>query len=124
MNIFFYILIFILGTSILYSNVDIAEDNFKLQMDKTAHFSTSFGLYYTFYTLYSDTLFIPIHDSLSLEQNAMLSAFLIGLTYEIYQSTSYSNSDGFSIHDLSYNSLGIFLANVSHKFLIWMKEIL
>ena len=51
------LLIFLLPASYLYSQGDvIADDNFSIQIDKTAHFTTSFGLYFMFHTMYSDSL--------------------------------------------------------------------
>ena len=120
------VIFFILGIGILYSQGTngIAEDNFSIQLDKTAHLSTSFGLYFMFYTLYSDSLLFTLHDSLSPELHAMLSTTMVGFSYEVYQSTHISKSDGFSIHDMFYNLLGIGFARFTHEVFLYFKEIM
>jgi len=119
------VLFLIIGSSVVLSqNNGIAEDNFNIQLDKTAHLATSFGLYFMFYTLYSDSLLFTLSDSIPIELHSMLSATLVGLSYECYQSTPISRSDGFSLHDITYNVIGIGLARLTHEFFLYFKEIL
>ena len=113
MNLLITILILLIPIC-LYSQVEIADDNFNLQMDKTAHLTTSFGLYFTFYTLYSDSLIPTLYHTIPIPMNSMLSATLVGFSYELYQGTRFSNSDGFSKHDMIYNLIGIGLARFTH----------
>ena len=122
-SMLYIILLFILPITLVYSRGTIAEDNFDLQLDKTAHLGVSYGLYFTFYTLYSDSLF-TLSDSIPIELHSMLSATLVGLSYECYQSTPISRSDGFSLHDITYNVIGIGLARLTHEFFLYFKEIL
>ena len=120
------VIFFILGIGILYSQGTngIAEDNFSIQLDKTAHLSTSFGLYFMFYTLYSDSLLLTISDSIPIPLHSMISATAVGFSYEVYQSTTLSKSDGFSVHDMVYNILGIGFARFTHEVFLYFKEIL
>ena len=123
-SMLYIILLFILPITLVYSRGTIAEDNFELQLDKTAHLGVSYGLYFTFYTLYSDSLLFTLSDSIPIELHSMLSATLVGLSYECYQSTPISRSDGFSLHDITYNVIGIGLARLTHEFFLYFKEIL
>ena len=101
------LLIFLLPASYLYSQGDvIADDNFSIQIDKTAHFTTSFGLYFMFHTMYSDSLLPMLSDSIPIPLHSMISATAVGFIYEVYQSTPHSKSDGFSYHDMVYNIIG------------------
>ena len=123
MNSMFIILIlYVLLSSVLYSRGLIAEDNFDFQLDKRAHLGVSFGLYFTFYTIYSDTL-LTVPTNLSIPLQSMLSATVVGFTYELYQSTPQSKSNGFSVHDMVYNLIGIGLARLTHEFFLYFKEL-
>ena len=102
------------------SNFRISDDTMELQLDKKAHFTTSFGLYYFFYTsltIYSDTLPYPQLD-------AMLLSTSIGLLYEVYQGTSLSNADGFSKEDCYYNLIGIGFARLTHEIILHFKDLI
>ena len=123
MNLLITILILLIPIC-LYSQVEIADDNFNLQMDKTAHLTTSFGLYFTFYTLYSDSLIPTLYHTIPIPMNSMLSATLVGFSYELYQGTRFSNSDGFSKHDMIYNIIGIGLARFTHEFFLYFREVM
>ena len=119
------ILLIVLPLSMLYSQENtIAQDTFEPQLDKIAHFSTSFGLYFTFHTMYQDSLLPMISDSLPIEMNSMLSATIVGLLYECYQATPISKSDGFSKHDMVYNMIGIGLARLTHEFFLYFREVM
>jgi len=123
-SIVYIILLIVLPLSMVYSQENtIAQDTFEPQLDKIAHFSTSFGLYFTFHTMYQDSLLPMISDTLPIEMNSMLSATIVGLLYECYQSTPISKSDGFSKHDMVYNMIGIGLARLTHEFFLYFKEI-
>lgn len=123
-SIVYIILLIVLPLSMVYSQENtIAQDTFEPQLDKIAHFSTSFGLYFTFHTMYQDSLLPMISDSLPIEMNSMLSATIVGLLYECYQATPISKSDGFSKHDMVYNMIGIGLARLTHEFFLYFKEI-
>ena len=123
MNSMFIILIlYVLLSSALYSRGLFAEDNFDFQLDKRAHLGVSFGLYFTFYTIYSDTL-LSVPTNLSIPLQSMLSATVVGFTYELYQSTPQSKSNGFSVHDMVYNLIGIGLARLTHEFFLYFKEL-
>ena len=117
------IVLFCLG--MLYSQDNtIAQDTFEPQLDKIAHLSTSFGLYYTFHTMYQDSLLPMISDTLPIELNSMLAATIVGFLYECYQATPISNSDGFSKHDMVYNVVGISIARLTHEFFLYFKEVM
>ena len=118
------ILLLLLLPCIVLSRGTIAEDTFEPQLDKIAHLGVSFGLYYTFYTLYSDSLLITLSDSIPIPLHSMISATAIGFSYEVYQSTKFSNSDGFSKHDMVYNLIGIGFARFTHEVFLYFKEIL
>ena len=75
MNLFSISIIIILFCEVLYSQENtIAQDTFEPQLDKIAHLATSFGLYYTFHTMYQDSLLPVLHDSIPIELHSMLSA--------------------------------------------------
>ena len=114
----------ILLPCVLLSRGVIAEDNFEPELDKIAHLGVSFGLYYTFYTLYSDSLLITLSDSIPIPLHSMISATAVGFTYEVYQSTKLSKSDGFSKHDMVYNLIGIGFARFTHEIFLYFKEIM
>ena len=119
------LLIFLLPASYLYSQGDvIADDNFSIQIDKTAHFTTSFGLYFMFHTMYSDSLLPMLSDSIPIPLHSMISATAVGFIYEVYQSTPHSRSDGFSYHDMVYNIIGIGFARLTHEVFLYFKTIL
>ena len=119
------LLVFLIPASYLYSQGDvIADDNFSIQIDKTAHFTTSFGLYFMFYTMYSDSLLPMLSDSIPIPLHSMISATAVGFVYEVYQSTPHSRSDGFSYHDMVYNMIGIGFARFTHEIFLYFKEIL
>jgi len=118
------ILLLLLLPCIVLSRGTIAEDTFEPQLDKIAHLGVSFGLYYTFYTLYSDSLLITLSDSIPIPLHSMISATAIGFSYEVYQSTKFSKSDGFSKHDMVYNLIGIGFARFTHEVFLYFKEIL
>ena len=122
MNVLLSIVIFLVLPCILLSRGTIAEDNFELQLDKTAHLTTSFGLYFMFHTMYSDSLIPMISDSIPIPLHSMLSATIVGFSYEVYQSTPISRSDGFSIHDMTYNMIGIGLARTIHEILLYLRN--
>ena len=54
----------------------------------------------------------------------MISATAVGFTYEVYQSTKLSKSDGFSKHDMVYNLIGIGFARFTHEIFLYFKEIM
>ena len=74
-----------------------------------------------FYTLYSDSLLFTLSDSIPIPLHSMISATAVGFTYEVYQSTTLSRSDGFSIHDMIYNLVGIGLARFTHEVFLYIK---
>ena len=123
MNIPILILLILLPCVLLSRGV-IAEDNFEPELDKIAHLGVSFGLYYTFYTLYSDSLLITLSDSIPIPLHSMISATAVGFTYEVYQSTKLSKSDGFSKHDMVYNLIRIGFAPFTHEIFLYFKEIM
>jgi hypothetical protein len=122
MNIL-WIIILLLPITLLLSNNPIADDDFSIQLDKTAHYTTSFGLYFFFYTMYTDSL-LPMDSSFSIPIHSMISSTIVGLSYELYQSTPISKSDGFSIHDMVYNVLGVVSAYTIHEVFLYFKEVI
>ena len=117
------LLLLLLPLTLLYSNTTIADDDFTIQLDKTAHYTTSFGLYFFFYTMYTDSL-LPMDTSFSIPIHSMISSTIVGLSYEVYQSTPISKSDGFSIHDMVYNVLGVVSAYTIHEIFLYFKEVI
>ena len=118
------LLVFLIPASYLYSQGDvIADDNFSIQIDKTAHLTTSFGLYFMFYTMYSDSLLPMLSDSIPIPLHSMISATAVGFVYEVYQSTPHSRSDGFSYHDMVYNMIGIGFARFTHEIFLYFKDL-
>ena len=75
----------------------IKRDTYKFDLDKKAHYSTSFGLYYFFFTYVNEIML------------ATLLSILTGLFFEIYQGYSKHHS-GYSHVDMLYNILGILSA--------------
>ena len=122
-SVIYLVLIFILPAVIL-SRGTIAEDNFDIQLDKTAHLTTSFGLYFMFYTLYGDSLLPMLSDSIPIPLHSMISATAVGFSYEVYQSTKLSRSDGFSVHDMVYNMIGVGFARFTHEVFLYFKDLI
>jgi len=120
MNII-WIIILLLPLTLLHSNTTIADDDFSIQLDKTAHYTTSFGLYFFFYTMYTDSL-LPMDSSFSIPIHSIISSTAVGLSYELYQSTPMSKSDGFSLHDMTYNIIGIGLARTLQEILLYLRN--
>ena len=79
----------------------IKEDTYTFELDKKAHYSTSFGLYYFFFTYLNDMML------------SVLLSIMIGLLFEVYQGYS-KNQSGYSHSDMVYNLLGTFSATVLH----------
>ena len=77
-----------------------------------------------FYTLYSDSLLFTLSDSIPIPLHSMISATAVGFTYEVYQSTKLSKSDGFSKHDMVYNLIGIGVARFTHEIFLYFNEIM
>ena len=94
--------LFILSSWVQSShNRIILEDDFKPNIDKISHSTTSFGLYYVF--RYFDK---P-------KKKSVLFSFGVGLCYEIYQIYDPLEQEyfrGVSLHDLFYNVTGIAIA--------------
>ena len=78
-------------------SMNIKKDNYKFDLDKKAHYTTSFGLYYFFFTYVNNIML------------AVLLSILTGLLFEIYQGYSKHHS-GYSHVDMLYNILGILSA--------------
>ena len=119
-SLFFIVLL--LPITLLFSNTTIAEDNFSIQLDKTAHYTTSFGLYFFFHTMYTDSL-LPMDTSLTIPIHSIISSTIVGLSYEVYQSTKLSRSDGFSVHDMVYNMIGVGFARFTHEVFLYFKDL-
>ena len=81
--------------------MNIKEDTYIFELDKKAHYSTSFGLYYFFFTYLNDMML------------SVLLSIMIGLLFEVYQGYS-KNQSGYSHSDMLYNLLGTFSATVLH----------
>jgi VanZ family protein len=82
-------------------SMNIKKDNYKFDLDKKAHYSTSFGLYYFFFTYVNNIML------------AVLLSILTGLLFEIYQGYSKHHS-GYSHVDVLYNILGVLSALILH----------
>ena len=100
----FLFVFFLIQPNLTYSqqNNIIIKDNWNQSTDKLAHSTTSFGIYYTLrYFEFS-------------RFESLLTATVIGLSYEIYQINDPREKDsdfkGISIQDMGYNSLGILIA--------------
>ena len=78
-------------------SMNIKKDNYKFDLDKKAHYTTSFGLYYFFFTYVNEIML------------ATLLSILTGLFFEIYQGYSKHHS-GYSHVDVLYNILGVLSA--------------
>ena len=110
-------------TGLIYtqeSKFRISVDNMNWELDKKAHLGVSFGLYYMFYTNLSILDTLNTHTSL----DAMLLSSLIGLSYEVYQGTRFSDADGFSKQDMAYNLIGVALARFTHEFILHFKDLI
>ena len=83
----------------------IKEDVYTFDLDKKAHYSTSFGLYYFFFTYLNDMML------------AILLSTLTGLLFEVYQGYSKHHS-GYSHSDMFYNTVGVLSASVLHMSII------
>ena len=83
-------------------SMNIKKDNYKFDLDKKAHYSTSFGLYYFFFTYVNEIML------------ATLLSILTGLFFEIYQGYSKHHS-GYSHVDMVYNIFGVLSALILHK---------
>ena len=76
-----------------------------------------------FYTLYSDSLLPMLSDSIPIPLHSMISTTAVGFSYEVYQSTKLSKSDGFSVHDMVYNMIGIGFARFTHEVFLYFKAL-
>ena len=112
---------FILVGSLIGQEFRIVEDNWDWEIDKRAHYLTSFGLYYASYVLCEGLCTDSTHDNVSL---SLVVSSGIGLVYEIYQGYHWREHGGFSKHDLGYNLLGILTGYTIHRFFLYIKEIL
>ena len=112
---------FILVGSLIGQEFRIVEDNWQLEIDKKAHYLTSFGLYYASYVLCEGLCTDSTHDNVSL---SLVVSAGIGLGYEIYQGYHWREHGGFSKQDLGYNMLGILTGYVVHRFFLYIKDIL
>ena len=111
----------ILVGSLIGQEFRIVEDNWQLEIDKKAHYLTSFGLYYASYVLCEGLCTDSTHHN---DDVALLLSLGIGLGYEIYQGYHWKEHGGFSKHDLGYNVLGILTGHIVHKVFLYIKEIL
>jgi len=111
----------ILVGSLIGQEFRIVEDNWQLEIDKKAHYLTSFGLYYASYVLCEGLCTDSTHDNVSL---SLVVSAGIGLGYEIYQGYHWREHGGFSKQDLGYNMLGILTGYVVHRFFLYIKDIL
>ena len=112
---------FILVGSLIGQEFRIVEDNWQWEIDKKAHYLTSFGLYYASYVLCEGLCTDSTHDNVSL---SLVVSAGIGLGYEIYQGYHWREHGGFSKQDLGYNMLGILTGYVVHRFFLYIKDIL
>ena len=87
--------------------MNIKQDNYIFELDKKAHYSTSFGLYYFFFTYLNDIML------------AVLLSTLTGFIFEVYQGYSKHHS-GYSHSDMFYNLLGVFSGFILHTIYIFI----
>ena len=87
--------------------MNIKQDNYIFELDKKAHYSTSFGLYYFFFTYLNDIML------------AVLLSTLTGFIFEVYQRYSKHHS-GYSHSDMFYNLLGVFSGFILHTIYIFI----
>ena len=111
----------ILVGSVMGQNFKVVEDNWDWEIDKKAHYLSSFGLYYASYVLCEGLCTDSTHHN---EYLALVVSLGIGLGYEIYQGFHWKEHGGFSKHDLGYNVLGILTGHIIHKVSLYIKEIL
>ena len=78
--------------------IKIKKDTYSFSMDKQAHISVSFGLFY-FCLTYTNSTMLSIVLSL-----------LVGLFFEVYQGISKKHS-GYSHVDMLYNIIGVILSS-------------
>ena len=98
---YIFVLFILLSELKASHNRVIFEDDFKPNIDKISHSTTSFGLYYVF--RYFDKS----------KKKSVLFSFVVGLGYEIYQiydPLEQEHFRGVSLHDLFYNLTGIAMA--------------
>ena len=98
---YIFVLFILLSEMRASHNRIILEDDFKPNIDKISHSTTSFGLYYVF--RYFDKT----------KKKSVLYSFAVGLSYEIYQIYDPLEQEqfrGVSLHDLFYNVTGITMA--------------
>ena len=112
---------FVLVGSLVGQEFRIVEDNWQWEIDKKAHYLTSFGLYYASYVLCEGLCTDSTHDNVFL---SLVVSSGIGLVYEIYQGYHWREHGGFSKQDLGYNLLGILTGYTIHRFFLYIKEIL
>jgi len=105
----FYLFIFILVIKLEGSqNKIILDDNFDLTIDKISHATTSFGLYYTFRYFKNSKV------------KSAFYSFMVGCSYEVYQIYDPFEQEyfrGISLHDITYNLVGIMSAVILDKFI-------
>ena len=111
----------ILVGSVMGQHFKVVEDNWQWEIDKRAHYLSSFGLYYASYVLCEGLCTDSTHHN---DKLALLVSLGIGLGYEIYQGFHWKEHGGFSKHDLGYNVLGILTGHIVHKVSLYIKEIL
>ena len=87
--------------------MNIKKDTYTFELDKKAHYSTSFGLYYFFFTYLNDIML------------AVLLSTLTGFIFEVYQGYSKHHS-GYSHSDMFYNLLGVFSGFILHTIYIFI----
>ena len=112
---------FILVGSLFGQEFRVVEDNWNWEIDKKAHYLSSFGLYYATYVLCEGLCTDSTHQN---ENISLLTSLTIGLVYEIYQGYHWREHGGFSKQDLGYNILGILTGYGFHKLSIWIRELL
>ena len=115
------LLCLLLAGTAMGQNFKVVEDNWNFEIDKKAHYLSSFGLYYASYVLCEGLCTDSTHHN---DKLALLVSLGIGLGYEIYQGFHWKEHGGFSKHDLGYNVLGILTGHIIHKVSLYIKEIL
>ena len=74
--------------------IKIKKDSCSFSMDKQAHLSVSFGLFYFFLTY----------------TNSIILSLLVGVSFEAYQGIS-KKHNGYSHVDMLYNAIGVILSS-------------
>ena len=115
------LLCLLLVGSVMGQNFKVVEDNWNFEIDKKAHYLSSFGLYYASYVLCEGLCTDSTHNN---DDVALLVSLGIGLGYEIYQGFHWKEHGGFSKQDLGYNALGILTGHIIHKISLYIKDIL